>query len=372
MFNRVILYYSSDAPMKGTAEYSVNSRTVRDVFWLEKAENGVFSLLIRDALTGNTAEDFRLLSLCSADGREGSGKIHEIRTDLAELPEESWIEKNGIRLGITLEMGGAIASLCDSGAPEGYTNLLNRYDPGRLVQQSYYGIGKAPYEIGEFMGNPWPYNPVQGGDRGGNRSRIIDYTRTETEITIKAQPYDWGHDGSITPSYMENRYSFLDDGLILVENRFTDFSGYSHPVKHQELPAFYVVSALDIFTWEDAGVRTSRDDLIFWPLAMEQHFLLKEPDSAFCIWHDKNGYGVGLAMPGAEMFYSGRHEHNGSKDPYDNGTSYTAPLRALKLRSYQPLSYQYILAVGSVESIAQRFRETLPQIDNSSLSSYGV
>ena len=125
MFNRVILFYSSDAPMKGTAEYSVNSRTVRDVFWLEKAENGVFSLLIRDALTGNTAEDFRLLSLCSADGREGSGKIHEIRTDLAELPEESWIEKNGIRLGITLEMGGAIASLCDSGAPEGYTNSFS-------------------------------------------------------------------------------------------------------------------------------------------------------------------------------------------------------------------------------------------------------
>ena len=371
MFNRISLWYTASAPMQGGIAYDIGGETVRDTFWLESGENAGFSLLIQGALDGKTADNCRLISLSAADGTSAKAEIHGISTDLTELPDEPWIEQDGVRLGITLEMGGAIASLTDSRSPDGYTNLLNRYDPGRLVQQSYYGISEPPYVLGEFMGNPWAYNPVQGGDKGGNRSRIIAYSRTENEIYIKAQPYDWGHIGHITPSYMENRYRFLTNGVISVENRFTDFSGYSHPPRHQELPAFYVVSALDIFTWEDAGVRRSRDDLIFWPLASDQQFLLTEPDTAFSVWHDRNGYGVGLAAPGTEMFYAGRHEHSGSADPHDNGTNYTAPLKVVQLRSFKPLTYRYLLAVGDIESIAARFRETLPNLDNSSLSQYG-
>ncbi len=370
VFNRITIYYTADAPMKAEAAYSTDGDYIYHTFWLEPSDQGEFSLLIRGASEGKTAENFRLLSVHDITGQDVQCDITEIRTGMTDLPAEAWIEKNGVRLGITLEMGGAISSLCDDAAPEGYTNLLNRYDPGRLVQQSYYGTGEAPYELGEFMGNPWPYNPVQGGDRGGNRSRIMDYTRTDDEIFIRSQPYDWGHVGSVTPSYMENRYSFTENGLILVENRFTDFSGYCHPVKHQELPAFYVVSALDIFTWEDGGVRKSRDDLIFWPLAKDQHFLLNDPDHAFSIWHDVSGYGVGLAVPGTDILYAGRHEHNGSKDPHDNGTNYTAPLKTVQLQFAKPLSYRYLLAVGNLDEIAEHLRETLTQIDNSSLKNY--
>ena len=287
-----------------------------------------------------------------------------------EIPAEAWLEKDGIKLGITLEMGGAIASLTAENAPAGYTNLLTRFDPGRLVQQSYYGTHEPPYEMGEFMGNPWPYNPVQGGDRGGNRSRILEYTASGREICIKAQPYDWGHVGSLTPSEMENRYTFLENGLILVENRFTDHSGYTHPMRHQELPALYVVSALDIFTWQDAGERKSRDDMIFWPEASDQNFPLTEPDTAFCMWHDKSGYGVGLAVPGVEQYYSGRHAYNGSRDPYDAATNYTAPLRTMQLKSGKPLVYRYLLGVGDIDSVAAKFAETLPSIDNTSLTEY--
>ena len=37
MFNRMILHYSVDAPMKGTAEYETCGEAIQDVFWLEKA-----------------------------------------------------------------------------------------------------------------------------------------------------------------------------------------------------------------------------------------------------------------------------------------------------------------------------------------------
>lgn len=371
MFNRITLHYRAASPMTGVILYDSDGATVQDVFFLEPADDGIFTLLIRDALEGKTAENCRMSSLTAPRGMAHDAEIFEIKTDMADLTGEPAIEKNGVRLGITLEMGGAIASLTDENAPAGYTNLLNRCDTGRLVQQSYYGCHTPPYEMGEFMGNPWPYNPVQGGDKGNFRSRIIEFRRTEDEIYIKAQPYDWGHIGSITPSYMENRYSFTEEGLVLVENRFTDFSGLPHPPRHQELPAFYVVSALDVFTWEDTGVRYSRDDMIFWPLAKDQNFPLTEPDSAFCVWHDRDGYGVGLAVPGVDQYYAGRHEYNGSRDPHDQATNYVAPLKTLQLQTYVPLTYRYLLAVGELEDVAEKLSSALERIDNNSLTGYG-
>ncbi len=369
MFNQIKIRYSAPSPMTGVITYTTDGEEVQDIFFLEPAETGEFSLLIQGALTGKTAENVRICSLTAPRGMPQDAQIHEISTDMADLPEEAWIEKNGVRLGITLEMGGAISSLHDQDAPAGYTNLLNRCDPGRLIQQSYYGCHTPPYEMGEFMGKPWPYNPVQGGDKGGNQSRILAYTRTENEIYIKAQPYDWGHVGSITPSYMENRYTFLEDGLIRVDNRFVDFSGMPHPARHQELPAFYVVSALDVFTWENEGKRSFRDDMIFWPLAKDQNFPVTKDH--WCMWHDRSGYGVGLAVPGVDQLYAGRHEYNGSADPHDAATNYVAPLKTIRLQSYVPFSYSYLLAVGHLEETAETFRRTLPQIDNSAMMAYG-
>ena len=361
MFNRIIITYRSASPAAVGMEYVTDNEKVSDRFYLEPAENGTFTILIKGAADGKTADDLRI-----SDVPDGAA-ILSCSADTVSVPKEVFLEKDGIRLGITLEMGGAISSICDENSPDGYTNLLNRCDTGRLIQQSYYGCGEPPYEPGEFMGNKWPYNPVQGGDKGGYKSRIIEYSRSEGGIYIKAQPYDWGHVGHITPSYMENRYSFSDGGLIRVDNRFVDFSGLKHDRRSQELPAFYVVSALDVFTWEDAGVRRSRDDMIFWPLAKDQCFALTDPGSAFCVWHDKSGYGVGLAVPVAEQYYAGRYEYNGSRDPLNGATNYVAPLKAVQLCSFKPFSYSYLLAVGDIETIARRFGEALPRLRGTEL-----
>ena len=130
--------------MTGVITYRTDGETVQDIFFLEPAENGTFSMLIKGALAGKTADGYRLCSLTAPRGMPQDAQIHEIRTETVKLPEEAWIERNGIRLGITLEMGGAVSSLHDKAAPAEYTNLLNRCDPGRLIQQSYYGCRTQP------------------------------------------------------------------------------------------------------------------------------------------------------------------------------------------------------------------------------------
>jgi hypothetical protein len=166
---------------------------------------------------------------------------------------------------------GGICYLLEINCTDGLKNLINQADTGRLVQQSYYGANSSSdnYQMGYFNNSSWPYNPVQGGDKANNPSRIIDVVVGTYSVYIKAQPMDWGHDGKITPSYMENVY-ILDDEFVRVDNRFVDFSSMNHRYVHQELPAFYTVSYLDNFTYY-AGTKpwtndklTSRNDLKFW------------------------------------------------------------------------------------------------------------
>ena len=106
-----------------------------------------------------------------------------------------FVQGETIKLGCTLKSGGAVNwfSSLDTSVRQihadgnvyvgkaqkegdvvqsGDVNLINSHDNGRLVQQSYYGIGPdndqgyVPGQFGTDDTNtrPWHSNPVQGGD----------------------------------------------------------------------------------------------------------------------------------------------------------------------------------------------------------------
>jgi hypothetical protein len=244
--------------------------------------------------------------------------------------------------------------------------LINQADTGRLVQQSYYGTySNGEYVSGTYNNATWPYNPVQGGDVGNNASRIIDVVVKGNSIYIKAQPRDWAVAKS-TPSYMENVYSLVDN-FVRVDNRFIDYSGWEHRYAQQELPAFYTVSYLDNFTyyggtssWTDAPL-TSRNDLQFWGDAKYHDsciFKMKGNNTeTWCAWtNTKSGYGIGLFVPNIDVFLAGRFSYNGSKDSKNGATNYVAPLNIIKLVSYHPIEYSYMITTGTLASIRNTFK----------------
>ena len=57
-------------------------------------------------------------------------------------------------------MGGALSFLASS---SGTVNLVNNWDVGRLVQQSYYGNPDGSVWPMDGQKLPWRWNPVQGG-----------------------------------------------------------------------------------------------------------------------------------------------------------------------------------------------------------------
>ena len=379
-FNRLTLCYVSDAPMECTVTYERNGRTLEDLFYLEAGKQ-TFCALTKGYLDGMKASKLTSITFETCEEIDTKFVLCDVKTEEYEVyaDEVYYIENESYVLGVRLSWGGGICYLRDlKNRIGGIENLINQADTGRLVQQSYYGThGNGEYKDGDYNGVRWPYNPVQGGDVHGNPSRIIDVVVGTHSLYVKAQPQDWGHDGELTISYMENIY-VLEEDHVRVDNRFVDFSGWEHRYANQELPAFYTLSFLGEFTyyagskpWQDEPL-TSRKDLNFWGDAAYHDdctFKLRYSNTeTWCAWSNRYvDYGIGLFVPGVDVFLAGRHAYNGSKDAYNGATNYVAPLCTIKLESFEPIEYSYMMTTGSIEEIRSVFKANKDFATNESL-----
>ena len=354
-----------------------------------------------------TAKILKGISFTNVSTAAGSIKVHAIEGSLRgiDLYEPVLtITNEYYKLGASLTYGGALTyleKLTEAGAPaleyvrvrdesgkeigyvgldasgksgaileDEHVNLINTYDAGRLIQQSYYGTDSG-YEDVYFNGNRWCYNPVQGGDVALNRGQIVDFRHYEDEIYVKTRAMDWARNGYTTPSYMENRYK-LDGRNVIVYNSFVDWSGTESSIaREQEMPAVYLHYAFSSFTtyrgtepWTDGELKTlTTSELPFWTNPT--------PDTKFSnasenwvAWTNDDGYGVGIYVPGITSFLNGNHLQSNAyqtlRDVTDNGshanTVYSAPLVTRRMYSYQKTDYSYVLRVGEVNEIRAAFK----------------
>lgn len=379
-FNRFVLCYVSDSPLKCNVTYTEDGKTKEDNFFLEAGTQS-FSCLINDYLDGKKAVKLKSFNIADTYGKDAKFVLCNLAISSYTVynSDTYYIENDRFKLGIRLSWGGGISYIQDKKSTiRGLTNLINQADTGRLVQQSYYGTGaNGEYNPGEFNGSKWSYNPVQGGDQYQNHSRIIDIVVNKNSVYVKSQPQDWSLDNQITPSYMENSYTLYGDN-IRVDNRFVDFSGWQHGYSSQEVPAFYTVSYLDRFTWYDGSKSWTDDklshrlDLNFWgdsKYAKDCTFYVRNANTeTWCAWtNTKENYGIGLYVPNVDSFFAGRHAYNGTKNPNDGACNYVAPVNIKQLVSFEPIEYSYLIATGSVEEIRAIFKENKSFAENKSL-----
>ncbi len=388
-FNYYGIKYKSDAYIKGEITYTVRNKEHTEEFFLEPAdESNEFHSFIDGCLDKKKADGFCKISFKPLDKETADFTLYGIGLFNREVPEKYvYIESNGYKLGVNLDWGGALSYLedtdsnvqavkkdgrifVDSNASERYgvrsvnnnVNLINRYDPGRLVQQSYYGT--AEYDCGEFMGNRWNYNPVQGGNQFGDSSKIVDLICDENSIYIKCRPLDWAKSAEdITPSYMEATYT-LSKGLVNVSCRFVDYSGYPQAHATQEMPAFYCIEPFNRFVyysgdkpWTEDENLSYENELIFWPDAGYPNFKSTENWSAF-IGEFDDSFGIGLYVETAESFLAGVYcrETTSEKDPSVAGpTSYIAAIEWHDFKSFSPMEYSYYLSTGTTSEIRSNF-----------------
>lgn len=380
-FNRMVFTYSSGEPLHVDVKYELDGREQVDDFYLDAGENVTFRGLISSYLRSKSGVNIKSVAVNTCTGKATDFRLIDLKTETVKVynSETYYLEGSRYIVGIKLSWGGGINFIQDKTCRiSGLTNLINQADTGRLVQQSYYGTGgNSEYTPGDFNGSTWAYNPVQGGDKYGNSSRLIDIEIRTGSVYIKAQPQDWSLNNRLTRSYMENTYTVQDD-LIRVDNRFTDYSGWTHRYAHQELPAFYTVSYLDTFTWyngdkswTDAPLAV-RDNLQFWgdaQYAESCRFPVKVNNTeTWCAWYNRgSNFGIGLYVPNIDVLYAGRFGYNGSKSASNGATNYVAPLNMLLMVSYKPIEYSYLITTGDVASIRKVFKDNRNFAANASL-----
>lgn len=383
-FNYYCFLFDSDSHIKGEICYRAGVKEKREEFFLEKGEN-VFCSFIDNFLNGVKANAIVSLSFEPLENDDANIELKGVSLLNRAIPDrEIFIQNDKYKIGVDLLWGGALSYMedldsdvqavevdgiikVDSNASERYStksindnvNLINRYDTGRLIQQSYYGTAFDGYECGEFMGNKWNYNPVQGGNQFNESSKIVDLIIKDDFIYIKSRPLDWAKSKEyITPSYMEAEYSFEKD-TVHVSCRFVDFSGFPDYYTTQELPAFYCIEPLNRYVYYNESGFVYERDLIFWPDAGYPNFTSTEGWSAF-IGEFDDSFGIGLYCPGETNFLAGvfDREKTVKTDPSkDAATSYIALVKYMDFCSFKPIEYDFYLTTGEKNEIRNNFNE---------------
>ena len=437
--NHITMYATTDVNLVGYLRYEAtdgSGKTNEEKLFIEKGAMQFSTFL--DAFRVGAKGDFekRLVSLTLQNVGNGVGNIHlteiEVSNRAYQQTETLFIQDEHLKIGARLGAGGALTHIeklndnvveyidgngmvriengVDKATVKTVTdevNLVNIYDWGREIQQSYYIAadkthGYAPEEEPLWQWHTLLYNPVQAGSAGDKQSQIIDYTISDSEIWVKTRPQEWFFDNTLSDSYMENRYT-LQDGVLLVSNRFINFSGFTGtenlPLRMQEMPAVYIAHPLNYFYCETThGVirdnnintmSTSAKTTATEVMEGKYHYALDGeivPNEWIAYVNDKD-FGLGLYMPNATAYLAAR---NGTPSQYDDEYShavspihdlskykyypsaytfnygYLCPNVAMTITEYTPVEYGYAIYVGQVTEMRAYFAQLKKEgvIDN--------
>ncbi|HCN28315.1 MAG TPA: hypothetical protein DIT64_05990 [Verrucomicrobiales bacterium] len=250
-----------------------------------------------------------------------------------------WIDDGLARLGVDLKAGACIGWFSRSGGE----NLLNTFDAGRYLQQSYYGDEDGS----DWNGKPWRYNPVQGGSWRNEPSAVIEQRAEAGLIYAKTRPRHWAT-GKVLSEIVMEQWLRLENGAARMKFRVTHKGGTSHAPRHQELPALFVQPVLDTLVFAGAAGALVRKQ----PGFPNEYF---RPGKGWAAWVDARDQGIGIWCPHAELLTCYRVRAGDRGD-----CSYLAPLRTFALTPGMVFEYETALVIGALEEMRARLEKMKP------------
>jgi hypothetical protein len=269
-----------------------------------------------------------------------------------------YLENNEIKVGVDLDLGGSITYLSIKNKDE---NLINNFDWGRQIQMSFYG-GPNPYMPNGKEPNPfWKtlgWNPIQSGDYAGNRSRVIDYKQSSTEIYVKCIPMQWPLNNVPCDCTFES-WIRLEKNTVLVRSRLNNNrkDSIQYAGRPQELPAVYtnapfteLVSYIGQKPFQHDTVSRIKNENI--PGSGRIDWASWQATENWAATLDKNNWGLGVWHPGVQRFKGGFFGKKGSPgNSFDKPTAYIAPGFDEILDWNIVYTYNYVLILGSLAEI---------------------
>ena len=253
-----------------------------------------------------------------------------------------YLDNGQVRLGVKQSSGAGIGWFSTSGSAR---NLINDWDRGRLIQQSYYGRVDGSLWDKKL----WRWNPVQEGDWRGRGARVLELKIETNALYAKTLPRHWAS-GVELPEVTMEEWITLTGRVAHVRYQMTYTGTNAHPVTSQEVPAFFAqpdLSTLVLYDgkqpWTDQSLQRSQPG---WP---NEGRRIAEHWAAYV---DTNDFGVGALVPVADQitcyrFGDGNREHG--------SCSYFAPIANFAITPGKVFAYDVFLTLGKSDAIRDTF-----------------
>ncbi len=283
----------------------------------------------------------------------------------------SFLDNGTIRLGVDLDLGGAITFLASS---KDGVNVVNSHDLGRQIQMSFYSGpqpfapgGKEPREVWAGLG----WNPIQSGDCFDHRSRVIHHENDGTSLVVRCVPMHWPLENEPAHCTFESRIELEGN---TVRARCTLVNDRPDPTQYvarsQELPAVYTNGFLHRLVTYDGERPFTGDEVT----RIEKRWTSAEDlasGSPWASWYategwaallNDDGWGLGIWTPGTLHYTGGFFGEPGSGGPADPPTGYMSPLHREVLDANIRYEYRYVLILGTLEQIRGHVYEHSPPV----------
>jgi hypothetical protein len=268
---------------------------------------------------------------------------------VATEPEEwVYLDNGKIRLGVNKSGGAAIGWLSESGRD---SNVLNRYDLGRYVQQSWYGAEDGS----DWNGKPWRWNPVQGGNWENAPAELTTFSAEENVIESVSVPVHWATGELLREVTLRQKIQLLDF-IVRIDYEMEYTGTVTHPLQDQELPAVFVDPAYPNLHFIAPGETEPKTIVPGWP---NERYEIAQPWVAYT---DASDRGIGVLVPGIETITCYRAEgdlNNRAKA----ACSYVSPIQRMVIAPGFSHRYTVYLTLGTLPEIRHRFAEEMKKSD---------
>lgn len=285
---------------------------------------------------------------CSASTNE----LSALSTDEHDTsPHDAWeyLDNGDLKIGVDRSRGACIGFFGESKMGR---NLLNHYDEGRFIQQSYYGQTDGS----DWNGKPWVYNPIQGGSWLRVPAKVHEFKKTSNEIYARIEPRHWAS-GVLCPEMVMEQTITLDGDVAKISFSMKYVGPDQGEPRHQELPAVFIDGALPNFYYTKNGTLTNEAPRILAENGKEgvDGLGLGASTSEWVAYLNDNNWGVGIYTPGTTEFTAYRAPGDGTTGSTGSACSYVAPLRTFALTKGLGVKYDVYLTIGTLDEIKNRF-----------------
>jgi hypothetical protein len=259
---------------------------------------------------------------------------------------EKWeyLRNDSVELGILMDYGAGIGSF---GKIKPSRNLLNHADPGRLVQQSFYGDTDGS----DWNGKPWRWNPVQGGCWQTTKGIIKEFRNDGKNFYARTKPINWAGCEEIDATMEE--WIQLAGNIAHIKFRFTNGARDNTTARHQEMPAVFVDYGLSNLVYYQ-GTDPWTDALVTHTVPGWPNIYTKAAEN-WAAYVDSSDWGIGVFTPGTSNLTCYRYTGDEKTGPSASACSYFAPIRTLTIAKDLSLEYDVYLFVGNIKAMREEF-----------------